>query len=823
MGTLRDIEPASWPTRSAASSRPLERSDKRCIRRALGVRICGQQPLHVRPKWWQAPITAAVLLMFMAVAGYSSPGAAEVLTLRADGDAAAAINIWCAGRVESGLPSGRSSSYRDTQPAPIHLLHAHAGFEFGPWVDATPYVHLDYALDAIRESGNPATLLISGLIDTAKPELEIPDRVTLQFLRGGRLYIQEGRSVTIRGTIEAGPYQIFEFTGPTGRVDWGVGQPWRKRQALNQAWFGKDDDALQRAQRALAGGGRWYFPAGIYKQTTKIELPHNVVMYGDGPDKTIIISDVECDFAIEALRRNRQPKPRVPPHPGTDRGIRDFYLIAKGPGSTVNEELRVSNHASASGKGGILVEGSYYRLENLRVEGFRSGCTHIAKAKAGDPLTELKVGVELRQAVDVTIRDCEFTKNDVGLYVHEGRPGSSTTTSRARDCLYWKNRTHAIKLLNAHQFIVDGGAIQGTLGKYTVHITDSKQTTLRDLWLEGNAYAFTPGDRTPGQNQWSGSRDIYVHMTREFKEAPGQRGHIQFYNVLTAAGGGAAPVREYAYPEAPVELVGYQRGTSFFSCNLGRGPGAPTCAVIGEACNQTLFVGCRLRTFPEDSGEATTFIGCDIAHLACGDSGTVEAFAPDSPDVRNVLRAAFGTLPDASTPVTGLHGCDGQIVTLRGAPSKGSLIVKSATDPNFTLVNDTDTLRLAPGASITLWKERKDGSNPGGWTQLGLMNTGEVGLFADDSKQLIDSRSVWLVPDGAVTAIKTIEGGYHGQQITVIGNQSSAQACTVVHGQGNLRLAEGNDFAVGADDVVTLIFLEPKNIWHEVSRSRNRP
>lgn len=457
-----------------------------------------------------------------------------------------------------------------------------------------------------------ATLVVDNPI-AVRSHTTVPENVLLRAGRCGLITVATRATLTLVGPIQAGYHKIFD--GP-GRIIWGGTQPWNKPQPLNQLWFGTDDDDLDRAVAALANGGVWYLPAGIYRQTKKVVLPEGVSMVGDGPDKTIILSDVDDDYAIEI------PSQMIETDEGTTArrysydcryDLKDFCLIAKGPGEFHNADstLHADDHgAQSKGTGGIVMKGFGYKLENLLIQGFRSGPTVKPEAKPGNPDTQLKAGIEIQGGVDITLYHCTLRKNDIGLYVNQGDE-TQNTTSRARDCSFCHNRTHAIKLVNASQFIVDGAVLQGNLGKYTVHITDSNCTMLRDLWFEGNAYGYAPGTQP-----WKGSRDIYVEMTEEAEGAEAGRYRVYAYNVNTGEGVGADPPgtsdRGGAYPELPVELAGYQARTTFFNCNIGRGEESLGCVLIGSHCAQTLFVGCTLGAQLLDHGTQTRLISCDI-------------------------------------------------------------------------------------------------------------------------------------------------------------------------------------------------------------------
>ena len=221
------------------------------------------------------------------------------------------------------------------------------------------------------------------------------------------------------------------------------------------------------------------------------------------------------------------------------------------------------------------------------------------------------VGVEFMQTVDMTMENSTIFKNDIGFYAHEGKSGSSATTSRARDCNFWNNRTQAIRLENANQIIIEGGVLSRNFGKYTIYIHDDGHTnctTLRDLWLEANAQGFTP-DRN--NSTWNDTRDIYVFLDRpNLNRIEDHRIHM--YNVHTQSGTHLNKKISKAYAAVPVELAGFQQITTLINCHIGRGPLAISPLIIGEKCRQTLLIGCSLFTNIIDNGTDTKLFNCDI-------------------------------------------------------------------------------------------------------------------------------------------------------------------------------------------------------------------
>ena len=175
------------------------------------------------------------------------------------------------------------------------------------------YIRINNENDLIAALRDTAkTLLIASPVSISN-NITIPENFLLHIEPPGLIVVETSAKLKLNCSIQAGFYKIFDCKGT---VLWGGTNYWDKPQPLNQLWFGKDDNALQCSVKSMKSGGMWYFPTGIYKQETKIVLPKNVTMYGDGPDKTIIISNVYGDFSIE-----------VPDNGYDENSLRDFHLL----------------------------------------------------------------------------------------------------------------------------------------------------------------------------------------------------------------------------------------------------------------------------------------------------------------------------------------------------------------------------------------------------------------------------------------------------------------------------------------------------------------
>ncbi len=95
--------------------------------------------------------------------------------------------------------------------------------------------------DAITAIGaTPVILRLPPGTHSINANLSIPGNITLAVERGAILSIATGQKLTINGTLEAGPYQIFSCTG-TGKVDFTTN---RSILYIYTEWWGaKADDA----------------------------------------------------------------------------------------------------------------------------------------------------------------------------------------------------------------------------------------------------------------------------------------------------------------------------------------------------------------------------------------------------------------------------------------------------------------------------------------------------------------------------------------------------------------------------------------------------
>ncbi len=137
--------------------------------------------------------------------------------------------------------------------------------------------------DAVAAIGaNSVILLVPAGTHSINSDLTIPANVTLKVARGAILSIANGKTLTINGSMEAGPYQVFSPIG-TGRVSFGRGAV----NQVNIVWFGAvrgvgndNSSAIIAALDSIVGcgaklfipDGDWYFSQTI-KNSTAISQP----------------------------------------------------------------------------------------------------------------------------------------------------------------------------------------------------------------------------------------------------------------------------------------------------------------------------------------------------------------------------------------------------------------------------------------------------------------------------------------------------------------------------------------------------------------------
>jgi len=133
--------------------------------------------------------------------------------------------------------------------------------------------------EAITAIGStPATLLIPDGTHEGGG-VTVPANVTLKVLQGALIHEADGTTLTINGSLEAGLYQVFSWTG-SGRVVLGA------EIAKVPDWWGAigDDttDDTTTLQVWATAGGNLYLPKKTYKITTGIIVPQYAAINGLG-------------------------------------------------------------------------------------------------------------------------------------------------------------------------------------------------------------------------------------------------------------------------------------------------------------------------------------------------------------------------------------------------------------------------------------------------------------------------------------------------------------------------------------------------------------
>ena len=177
------------------------------------------------------------------------------------------------------------------------------------WYDARKY-----ATDSLRRKNGLAgamneigsankTVLVTNQQDIPA-SITVPSNITLQFLQGGILNIDSGKTVTINGHVEAGLYQIFEGDGS---VSFGSGSV---KEVYSQWWGAKGDGAtddapaIQAAVTSLTNGGTIFFPrpASSYLINSRITInTAGIAIRGDGDYNTILMFNDCSGFLIDKV------------------------------------------------------------------------------------------------------------------------------------------------------------------------------------------------------------------------------------------------------------------------------------------------------------------------------------------------------------------------------------------------------------------------------------------------------------------------------------------------------------------------------------------
>lgn len=102
---------------------------------------------------------------------------------------------------------------------------------FFPEKNVASYVTLPGAVSAIGST--PDSLVINSEPYSITNDMTIPSTLALRIVKGGSIAIPTGKTLTINGPFEAGPYQVFICTG-TGKVVFGPGAG----RSVRPDWWG---------------------------------------------------------------------------------------------------------------------------------------------------------------------------------------------------------------------------------------------------------------------------------------------------------------------------------------------------------------------------------------------------------------------------------------------------------------------------------------------------------------------------------------------------------------------------------------------------------
>jgi len=493
---------------------------------------------------------------------------------------------------------------------------------------------------------------------------------------------------------------------------------------------------------------------GSYLQETAISIPVGISLIGSGINNTIINSAVSADIAIEL----EDASPSI-----YKTELKDFWLLGD-----------AAADAASTGTCGIKVTSTdYTKIYRVRSEGFASG----GWGTAGTAGTDEAAGFWVSGAVGVTIENCYATKNDVGFRVDKGGASVNTTTT-FKDCLAYINRTHGVLWEDTMTTVWEGGVIESNNGLISFEINctgAAANNAIKDAHFESN-------QRISGAAA-VGSRDINVTSLATINGLMLE--NIQF-------GSGAT------YPETIVELADTLLST-MRNCFFSLGAGGTNTLELNTDAVSTILEGNYFSTYPTDNGVGTVFVD---RRIGVNDSADL---ASDTPSVSGVIYAKGY----AGTMTSLANGSNGQIVIIEG--QAGTTLDSS---DNFLLKNGGSYMVLADGSIVTLRKDKTSGK----WVLIGHEPSVAAQSLTNTATPSIDDRKIVYVPDAAVTAITSINGGYEGQDVFFVSEHTGANTTTFTDG-GNLTIA--GDFAMGLGDVLHLVYRKSTNKWHEVSRSAN--
>ena len=336
--------------------------------------------------------------------------------------------------------------YADTSAVAItSVTDRRIGGELYP---ITNYTDLSTALTTLGDIN--ATLIITGRVSVAD-DLTIPSNISVEVKKGGMFILAAGKTLTIQGGFEAGPYQVFSGTGTADfsaalvefvYVEW---------------WYdggGNYDSALEAAADTDVPNK---LSIGTKPLTSAATLNSGYLYLTGSKDLTVI----DCTGATAGLTFTRDGSEW---NEYAQRTVRD---------------LRIDGDWTQTG---LQIKGSYCHLQDLSISRCLTGLkmtecyvhqldnVHVY----GDSSYAVETtGIYLDGIISCTIINPHLRYHKYALYIDEGSGASVDPIN--------------IKIV--------GGAIQGNVGGYAIYVPDNISLYELNLDLDG-VYFELNGDHT---------------------------------------------------------------------------------------------------------------------------------------------------------------------------------------------------------------------------------------------------------------------------------------------------------------------------------------